>query len=47
MTRNLLKGILMPVQSYASKFVKRYHIVVSCALKMEHLISDHFCKFRK
>ena len=31
-----------PVQSYASRFVKRYRSVVSCALNMEDIISCSF-----
>jgi hypothetical protein len=29
----------------ASLFVERYHGVVSCALNMEDLISNNFCKY--
>ena len=29
----------MPLQSYASQFVKRYHSVVSCILNQQDLIS--------
>jgi hypothetical protein len=31
----------------ASQFVDRYHSVVSCALNMEGLISNNFCKLSK
>jgi hypothetical protein len=30
-----------------SQFVERYHTIVSCALNMEYLISNNFCKFIK
>jgi hypothetical protein len=30
-----------------SKFVERYHSAVNCALSMEDLISNSFCKFSK
>jgi hypothetical protein len=29
----------------ASQYAERYRSVVSCALNMEGLISDNFCKF--
>jgi hypothetical protein len=28
-----------------SQFVERYHSIVSCALNVEDLISNNFCKF--
>jgi F0F1-type ATP synthase gamma subunit len=37
----------MFIQSYASQFLKRYHSVANCALNMEDLISNSFCKFNK
>jgi hypothetical protein len=41
----ILTGIFL--QNYASKFLKRYLIVVSCVLNMEDLIANNFYKFSK